>query len=172
MSLSKYFVHPSSIVENGTIIGNGTKIWHFCHVAGKIGENCSLGQNVYVGDDAILGNNCRVQNNVSIYNGVICGNNVFLGPSCVLTNDKNPRIEYPKHGKYMKTIIEDGVSIGANATIVCGVTLGKYCLIGAGAVVTKNVDPFTIVGGVPAKIIGERKNKNPNYKLGRARLFQ
>lgn len=146
------YIHPTSIIEVGAKIGKGSKIWHFCHIMdSKIGENCNVGQNVYIGKNVILGNNCRIQNNVSIYTGIIAEDNVFFGPSCVFTNDKTPRVEYSKNGNYMPTYIEEGVSIGANATILCGIRLGKYCLIGAGAVVTKDVSPYTVVIGNPAK---------------------
>lgn len=151
-----YFIHQTSIVDTGAKIGNGTKIWHFSHISGgsEIGENCNIGQNVYIAPDVKLGNGCKVQNNVSIYTGVECGNYVFLGPSCVLTNDINPRAEHSKGGHYLKTIIGDGATIGANATIICGHTIGKYSLVGAGSVVTKDVEPYSIVVGNPAKKIG------------------
>jgi len=148
------FIHPSSIVDSGSLIGTGTKIWHWCHITEQaiIGNKCSIGQNCYVA--GTLGNNCKLQNNVSIYLGVKAGNNVFFGPSCVLTNDKSPRSGFSKHGKYIETTIEDDVTIGANATIVCGITLGKGCMIGAGSVVAKNVRPNTLVIGNPAREIG------------------
>lgn len=157
------YIHSSSIVDNNVKIGKGTKVWHHCHIMeSQIGENCSFGQNVFIGRGVKLGNNCRVQNNVSIYSGVEAEDNVFMGPSCVFTNDKNPRVEYSKNGNYLKTYIEEGVSIGANATIVCGITLGKYCLIGAGAVVTKDVEPYSVMVGNPAKKI---KNINEEGKM-------
>lgn len=148
-----YSVHPSSACDSDNI-GDGTKIWHFCNVTKDaiIGEKCNIGQNCYIA--GTLGNNCKVQNNVSIYKGVKAGNNVFFGPSCVLTNDINPRCEYSKNGTYMETILEDGVTLGANCTIVCGHTIGRYSLIGAGAVVTKDVEPYSIMVGNPAKKIG------------------
>lgn len=147
------FVHPTSINDSKNI-GDGTKIWHFCNVTADaiMGEKCNIGQNCYIA--GVMGNNCKVQNNVSIYKGVIAGNNVFFGPSCVLTNDINPRCEYSKNGQYMKTIIEDGVTIGANATIVCGKTIGEYAFIGAGAVVCDDVKPYSIMVGNPARKIG------------------
>lgn len=153
--VKEYFSHPTAIVSEKADIGLGSKIWHFSHVMGcSIGEKCNIGQNCFIADGVKLGKNCGLQNNVSVYNGVIAEDNVFFGPSCVLTNDKNPRREYSKNGKYVGTYIERGVSIGANATIVCGVRLGKYCLIGAGAVVTKDVEPYSIMVGNPARKIG------------------
>lgn len=154
--INKYFAHETAIVDSGANIGDKTKIWHFSHISSncQIGDNCNIGQNVFVAPHSKLGNNCKVQNNVSVYSGVECGDNVFLGPSCVLTNDINPRCEHSKGGNYMKTVIEDGVTIGANATIVCGHKIGKYALVGAGAVVTKDVEPYSIVVGNPAKKIG------------------
>lgn len=151
--VNNVFTHPMS-ANDSTNVGDGTKIWHFCNVTSDavIGEKCNIGQNCYVA--GTIGDNCKVQNNVSIYKGVKAGNNVFFGPSCVLTNDINPRCEHGKNGQYMETIIEDGVTIGANATIVCGKTIGKYALIGAGAVVCKNVEPYSIMVGNPAKKIG------------------
>ena len=151
--MNKPFIHESAIVDAGAKIGNGTKIWHFTHVMGtaEIGENCVLGQNVFVGNMAILGNNVKVQNNVSLYEGVICENDVFLGPSMVFTNVINPRSSVNRKEEFKKTIVKKGVSIGANATIVCGITLGEFCFIGAGAVVTKDVKPFALMVGVPAR---------------------
>jgi acetyltransferase-like isoleucine patch superfamily enzyme len=155
-SSMNYTVHPSSYVDNKAIIGRGTKVWHFCNIMeSEIGENCSFGQNVFVGKDVKLGNNCRVQNNVSIYAGITAEDNVFFGPSSVFTNDKNPRAKYSKNGQYMKTYIEEGVSIGANATIMCGIRIGKHSLIGAGAVVTKDVEPYSVMIGNPAKRVKE-----------------
>ena len=150
------FVHKTATVDNLSIIKEGTKIWHYSHVCDncEIGKNCNIGQNVFIASGSKLGDNCKVQNNVSVYAGVECGNNVFLGPSCVFTNDINPRAEFSKNGKYMKTIIEDGVTIGANATIVCGNTIGKYALIGAGTVVTRNIEPYSVMVGNPARKIG------------------
>jgi UDP-2-acetamido-3-amino-2,3-dideoxy-glucuronate N-acetyltransferase len=148
-----YFVHESSYVGDNCIIGNGTKIWHFSHImtGATLGENCNIGQNVVVSPKVILGNNVRVQNNVSIYEGVICEDDVFLGPSMVLTNVINPRSAVSRKSEYKTTLIKKGTSIGANATIVCGVTLGEYCFIGAGAVVTKNVPAFALMVGNPAR---------------------
>lgn len=156
--MSDYFVHESSYIDEGAEIGKGTKIWHFCHVqsGAKIGDNCSLGQNVNVSKNVIVGNNVKIQNNVSVYEGVELEDGVFCGPSCVFTNDLTPRAEYPKGSdNYKKTLIKKGASIGANATIVCGHTIGEYAMIAAGAVVTKDVEPFTLVAGVPAKPIAK-----------------
>ena len=160
LSNSNYFIHPTSFIDQGAIIGNNTNIWHFSHVMKcKIGEKCNIGQNVFIGDGVILGNNVKVQNNVSIYTGVICEDDVFFGPSCVLTNDINPRCKYPKNKKYVKTTIKRGVSIGANATILCGITLGENCFIGAGAVVVKDVEPNSVMVGNPAKCISKMNDK-------------
>ena len=149
-------IHPSSIVDEGAVIGEGTAIWHFSHIcAGAvIGKNCSLGQNVLVADNASLGNNVKVQNNVAIYGGVTVEDDVFLGPSCVLTNVTNPRSQVSRKSLYEKTLIKRGLTIGANATIVCGVTLGRYCFVGAGAVVTKDVPDYGLILGNPGKLSG------------------
>jgi UDP-2-acetamido-3-amino-2,3-dideoxy-glucuronate N-acetyltransferase len=155
--MQDYFVHESSYVDDGVVIGPGTKIWHFCHVqkGAVIGANCSLGQNVNVGNNVHIGNGVRIQNNVSIYEGVEIEDSVFCGPSCVFTNDLTPRAMFPKgHENYGKTIIGKGASIGANATIVCGHNLGKYSMVAAGAVVTKDVPDYALVAGVPARVIG------------------
>ncbi|MEM1122450.1 MAG: acyltransferase [Bacteroidota bacterium] len=151
-----YFVHPSSVVDEGVVIGKGTKIWHFCHISTDaiLGERCNLGQNVFVASKVILGNNVKVQNNVSIYTGVTCGNDVFLGPSMVFTNVTNPRSGVNRRGQYSETHVGRGASIGANATIVCGHDIGPYAFIGAGAVVTKNIPAYALVVGNPAKQIG------------------
>ena len=147
------FCHPTAIVDQGAHIGPGTRIWHFCHVMGgaRIGERCVLGQNVFVGGRAVLGNGVKVQNNVSIYDDVICEDDVFLGPSCVLTNVVNPRAFVERKTEYRQTRIRRGASVGANATIVCGVTLGEYCFVGAGAVVTRDVPAYALVYGTPAR---------------------
>ncbi len=156
MAENDFFVHPSAIIDEGCAIGNGTKIWHFSHIMSGcvIGEKCNIGQNVVVSPDVILGNNVRVQNNVSIYTGVICGDDVFLGPSMVFTNVINPRSAISRKEEYKKTYVEKGATIGANATIVCGHTIGRYAFIGAGAVVTKDVKPYSLVLGNPARHIG------------------
>lgn len=148
-----YYVHPSSIIDENCIIGEGTKIWHFSHVMSGcvIGNNCNLGQNVVVSSKVVLGNNVRVQNNVSIYEGVICEDDVFLGPSMVLTNVINPRSAVSRKDQYKKTFIKKGASIGANATIVCGNTIGEFAFIGAGAVVTKDVPPYALIVGNPGR---------------------
>ena len=151
-----YFVHESSYVDESVLIGDGTKIWYFCHIqsGARIGRNCSMGQNVNISNNVIIGDNCRIQNNVSVYEGVILEEGVFCGPSCVFTNDLTPRACFPKsHDNYGKTIVGKGASIGANATIVCGHNLGKYSMVAAGAVVTKDVPEFALVAGIPAKVI-------------------
>ena len=154
--MSTFFVHKSSYIDDDVSIGENTKIWHFCHIqsGAKIGRNCSFGQNVNVSNNVIIGNGVKVQNNVSIYEGVEIEDYVFCGPSCVFTNDINPRAKYPKGHKYLKTLIKEGASIGANATIVCGHTVGKWALIGSGAVVSKDVLDYAVMVGVPAKRIG------------------
>jgi len=151
-----YFVHPSSIIDEGCVIGEGTKIWHFSHVmpGAVIGKNCNLGQNVVVGNKVVLGNGVRVQNNVSIYEGVICEDDVFLGPGAVLTNVINPRSAISRKDQFKATLIKKGATIGANATIVCGNTIGEYAFIGAGAVVTKNVPPYALIMGNPGRQTG------------------
>jgi len=152
----KFFTHETAIVSDDAKIGDNTKIWHYSHVMrATIGEKCSIGQNCFIANNAVLGNNCRVQNNVSVYDGVVCGNNVFLGPSMVFCNDKTPRAAFSKHGVYDKTVVEDNVTIGANATIVPGITLKRGCFIGAGAVVTKDVAPYALMVGNPAREIGK-----------------
>jgi UDP-2-acetamido-3-amino-2,3-dideoxy-glucuronate N-acetyltransferase len=154
--VSDYFVHQSSYVDEGARIGSGTKIWHFCHVmpGAEIGERCNLGQNVVVMPGTRIGNNVKIQNNVSIYEGVVLEDDVFCGPSCVFTNVLNPRSHVSRKSEYRRTLVRRGASIGANATIVCGVTLGEYCFIGAGAVVTSDVLPFALMLGVPARRVG------------------
>ena len=149
-------IHPSSVVDQGAVIGEGTAIWHFSHIcAGAvIGKNCSIGQNVLVADNAILGNGVKIQNNVAIYGGLTIEDDVFLGPSCVLTNVTNPRSQVSRKTLYEKTLIRRGATIGANSTIVCGITLGRYCFIGAGAVVTKDVPDYGLVIGNPGKLSG------------------
>jgi UDP-2-acetamido-3-amino-2,3-dideoxy-glucuronate N-acetyltransferase len=151
-----FYVHPSSIIDDGCQIGEGTKIWHFSHVmsGAVIGNNCNLGQNVVVSPKVTLGNNVRVQNNVSIYEGVICEDDVFLGPSAVLTNVINPRSAVSRKSEYKTTLIKKGASIGANATIVCGHTIGEYAFIGAGAVVTKDVPAYALIVGNPGRQTG------------------
>ncbi len=155
--MEDYYVHESSYIDDGVKIGQNTKIWHFCHIqkGAQIGKNCSLGQNVNVSNNVIIGNDCKIQNNVSIYEGVTLGDGVFCGPSCVFTNDLTPRARYPKgHENYKKTLVKEGASLGANATIVCGHTIGRFAMVAAGAVVTKDVPDYALVAGVPARIIG------------------
>lgn len=154
--MKKYFSHETAIVDDNVIIGEGTKVWHFSHVMSNcvIGNNCNIGQNVVISPEVVLGNNVKIQNNVSLYTGVSCGDDVFLGPSCVFTNITNPRSAVVRRGQYSKTHVGNGASIGANATIVCGHDIGQFAFIGAGAVVTKNVAPYALVLGNPAKQVG------------------
>jgi len=153
---NNYFVHNSSFIDDGVSIGNGTKVWHFCHILSgtSIGENCSFGQNCVVGGDVKVGSGVKVQNNVSIYKGVEVEDDVFLGPSMVFTNVVNPRAFITRKEEFKKTLLKKGCSIGANATIVCGVTIGEYALIGSGAVVNRDVKPYALMVGIPAKQIG------------------
>ena len=155
-SQQKYFKHETAVVDEGADIGEGTKIWHYSHICkgAKIGKNCNIGQNVFIAGGAVIGDNCKVQNNVSIYAGVEAEDYVFFGPSCVLTNDINPRGMHSKNGAYIKTKLETGVTLGANSTIVCGNTIGRHSLIGAGAVITKDVEPYCVMVGNPGKKIG------------------
>lgn len=157
-----YFVHESSYVDDNVVIGEETKIWHFCHIqsGAVIGEKCSLGQNVNISNNVHIGSEVKIQNNVSLYEGVEIEDGVFLGPSCVFTNDLTPRARYPKgHENYKKTLIKEGASIGANATIVCGHTVGKCALVAAGAVVTKDIPDYALAAGVPARVIGRVDEK-------------
>lgn len=153
---NSYFAHETAVIDTDCEIGEGTKIWHFTHIMSgcKIGRNCNFGQNVVVSPQVILGDNVKVQNNVSIYTGVICENDVFLGPSMVFTNIINPRSAVVRKDQYVKTLVKQGATIGANATIVCGITLGEFCFIGAGAVVVKDVKPYSLVLGNPARHVG------------------
>lgn len=154
--MSDFFVHESAYVDAGVQVGYGTKIWHFCHVmpGAVIGERCSLGQNVVVMSGTRIGNNVKIQNNVSVYEGVELEDDVFCGPSMVFTNVINPRSRVSRKDEYRRTLVKRGASIGANATIVCGVTLGEYAFVGAGAVITKDVAPYALMAGVPARRIG------------------
>jgi UDP-2-acetamido-3-amino-2,3-dideoxy-glucuronate N-acetyltransferase len=151
-----YFAHETAVIDNGCKIGSGTKIWHFSHImtGSEIGENCNIGQNVVISPGVKLGRNVKVQNNVSIYTGVICADDVFLGPSMVFTNVINPRSAINRKDQYGSTIVEKGASIGANATIVCGIKIGKYSFVGAGAVVTRDVKAYSLVVGNPARHTG------------------
>ncbi len=150
------FIHPTAIADEGCHIGEGTKIWHFSHImkGSMIGKNCNIGQNVVISPEVKLGNNVKVQNNVSIYTGVVCEDDVFLGPSMVFTNVTNPRSAIVRRNQYSKTTVKKGATLGANCTIVCGHDIGEYAFIGAGAVVTKNVKPYALLVGNPAKQIG------------------
>ena len=155
--MSDFFVHPTSVVDDQVVIGEGTKIWHFCHIqsGAVIGKNCSFGQNVNISNNVRIGDGCKVQNNVSIYEGVELEDSVFCGPSCVFTNDLTPRAKYPKgRAGYKKTLLKCGASIGANATIVCGHTIGRWAMVAAGAVVTTDVPDHALMMGVPARIRG------------------
>ena len=154
--MSAPVIHPSAYVDDGAVVGDGTRIWHFCHVnpGAVIGAGCSLGQNVVVMGGTRIGNNVKIQNNVSIYEGVELEDDVFCGPSMVFTNVVNPRSHVSRKHEYRRTLVQRGASIGANATVVCGATLGAYCFIGAGAVVTKDVLPYALMAGVPARRIG------------------
>jgi UDP-2-acetamido-3-amino-2,3-dideoxy-glucuronate N-acetyltransferase len=151
-----YFAHESSYIDDGAVIGAGTKIWHFSHVmpGAEIGERCNLGQNVVVMPGTRIGNNVKIQNNVSIYEGVELEDDVFCGPSCVFTNVMNPRSHVSRKNEYRRTLVRRGATIGANATIICGITLGEYAFIGAGAVVTADVPPYGLMVGVPARRVG------------------
>lgn len=156
MKDSQYFAHETAVIDEGCQIGKGTRIWHFSHIMtdSKIGANCSIGQNVLVSTDVILGNNVKVQNNVSIYTGVICEDDVFLGPSMVFTNILNPRSAVVRKDQYVKTLVCRGATIGANATILCGNTLGAFSFVGAGSVVNKDILPYALVVGNPARQVG------------------
>ena len=153
MKTNTSFIHSSSIIDDDVEVGSGSKIWHWCHISknATIGKNCILGQNTFVGPNVQIGDNCKIQNNVSIYEGLIISNNVFIGPSVVFTNVINPRALIERKQEFKKTIVNEGVSIGANSTIVCGIELGKFSFIGAASVVTKSVSNFSLVYGNPAK---------------------
>lgn len=150
------FIHPTAVVDEGAEIGTGTKVWHFSHISSgaKIGHNVNIGQNVYIAPTAMIGNGVKIQNNVSIYDGVVVEDLAFLGPSCVFTNIRTPRSQFPRKDRYEKTCVGRGATIGANATIICGTALGKYSLVAAGAVVTKDVADFAVVMGSPARPTG------------------
>jgi len=172
--MENYYSHPTAVIDPGAIIGEGTRIWHFCHVSSRsvLGKNCVLGQNVYVADDVILGDNVKVQNNVSLYTGVICEDDVFLGPSMVFTNVINPRSHVNRKSEFMKTLVKKGASVGANVTIVCGVTLGRYCFIGAGAVVTRDVPDYALVLGNPAHQVGWMSEAGERLNFTESRYAQ
>jgi len=154
--MKEYYAHETAVIDSGAKIGSGTKVWHFSHVmsSAEIGRDCVLGQNVFVGSNVKLGNRVKVQNNVSLYEGVVCADEVFLGPSVVFTNVLNPRSAIERKNEFKATLVKRGATVGANATIVCGITLGEYCFVGAGAVVTKDVKPFALLTGVPARQTG------------------
>jgi UDP-2-acetamido-3-amino-2,3-dideoxy-glucuronate N-acetyltransferase len=156
MNEKNYRAHPTAVVDEGASIGEGTTIWHFSHImsGAVVGDNCNIGQNVVVSPRAVLGNNVKVQNNVSVYTGVVCEDDVFLGPSCVFTNVSNPRSFISRKEEFKSTLVKKGASIGANATIVCGITIGEYALIGAGSVVTKDVPGYALVVGNPGRQMG------------------
>ena len=161
------FIHETAVIDAGAQIGENSKVWHFCHLMGGavIGKNCSLGQNVFVASSVVLGDGCKIQNNVSLYEGVVCEEEVFLGPSCVFTNVKNPRSSVNRRSEYLSTRVGKGATIGANATIICGLSLGAHCFVGAGAVVTRDVPDFALVVGNPAQQIGwmSRRGERLNF---------
>jgi UDP-2-acetamido-3-amino-2,3-dideoxy-glucuronate N-acetyltransferase len=152
----EYSAHPTAIIDEGAVIGDGTRIWHWTHVSGgaRIGSRCSLGQNVYIGSRVVIGTNCKIQNNVSVYDNVTLEDDVFCGPSMVFTNVYNPRSHVPRKNEYRDTLVRRGATLGANCTIVCGVTLGAYAFVGAGAVITRSVPDYALVVGSPARITG------------------
>lgn len=156
MSSLVYFAHPTAVIDPGATLGAGSKVWHFAHISSgaRIGEKCIFGQNTFVADGVVIGNNVKTQNNVAIYTGTVIEDDVFLGPSCVLTNVTNPRSQVNRHSLYEKTTLRRGATVGANATIVCGVTLGRYCFIAAGAVVVRDVPDYALIQGVPGRQAG------------------
>ena len=154
--MQKLFVHPTAVIDDGAVIGSGASVWHFSHLMKGcvVGDDCTIGQNVFIASTVVLGNNVKVQNNVSLYDGVVCEDDVFLGPSCVFTNVINPRSAVSRKSEFKKTVIKKGATIGANATILCGITVNAFAFIGAGAVVTKDVTAYALVTGNPAKQTG------------------
>lgn len=154
--MSVVTIHPTAIVDPGAQIGDGSRVWHWVHISGgaKIGRNCSFGQNVFVGNRVVIGNNCKIQNNVSVYDNVTLEDDVFCGPSMVFTNVYNPRSAVSRKDEYRHTLVKRGVTLGANATVVCGTTVGEYAFVAAGAVINRNVKPYALMAGVPAKQIG------------------
>ena len=163
----KYFAHSTAVIDSDCIIGEGTKIWHFCHLSShcQLGQNCNLGQNVFIANGVRVGNNVRIQNNVSVYEGVTLEDDVFCGPSMVFTNVINPRSAVSRKDEYKRTLVRKGATIGANATIVCGVEIGAYAFIGAGAVVTKDIRPFSLMVGNPARQIGWMSRRGERLAL-------
>lgn len=151
--MTDIFIHPTAIIDQGAQIGEGSRVWHWVHICGqaRIGRHCSMGQNVFVGNDVVVGNNVKIQNNVSIYDAVELGDDVFCGPSMVFTNVYNPRAEINRKSEYRRTVVRKGATLGANCTVVCGVTVGEYAFVGAGAVVNRDVPPFALMLGVPAR---------------------
>ncbi len=164
-----FFAHDTAVVDNGAVIGDGTKIWHFSHVmsGASIGSSCTIGQNVYIASSVRLGRNVKVQNNVSIYDGVICEDDVFLGPSMVFTNVINPRSEVSRKREYKSTLVRRGVTIGANATILCGIEIGEYAFIGAGSVVLESIKPYELVVGNPGKKVGWMSQHGAQLRFNR-----
>jgi UDP-2-acetamido-3-amino-2,3-dideoxy-glucuronate N-acetyltransferase len=169
-----YFTHETAVIDKGCYIGKGSRIWHFSHLMQNctIGENCNIGQNVFIGEDVVIGNNVKIQNNVSVYSGVVCEDDVFLGPSMVFTNILNPRSAVVRRGHYAKTVVKKGATIGANATIVCGIEIGEYAFIGAGAVVTKPVPPYALVVGNPARQSGWMSESGHRLKFDEKGIAQ
>lgn len=169
MSERNYYADPTAVVDQGAAVGAGTKIWHFSHImkGARIGRGCTFGQNCHVANDVFIGDNVKVQNNVSIYAGTIIEDDVFLGPSCVLTNVTNPRSQINRHALYERTLIRRGATVGANAAIVCGIELGRYCFIGAGAVVTKDVPDYALMAGNPARELGWMSRHGHRLRRGR-----